>query len=254
MLKAIIIDDESSAREALKTDLVNFCNDIEVIAEAGDILSACKMINALQPDVVSLDIDLGPNSGFELLELFPEIKFEVIFVTASNQHAIRAFKFSALDYLMKPVNSRELILAVNKLHSKKTESSGRLRYNMLMEYINNANRVPDRMVLNTEGTIHVIDIKDIIHCDADGSYTHFYLNTNEKIVVSKNLTEYETMFEGHGFMRVHKSHLINCKYIKRFEEKDGGMIVMINNSKIPLATRKREEFFSSLKASNRYAK
>ena len=116
-----------------------------------------------------------------------------------------------------------------------------------MEYVNNANRVPDRMVLHTEGTIHVIDIKDIIHCDADGSYTHFYLNTNEKLTVSKNLKEYETMLQDHGFMRVHKSHLINCKYIKRFEEKDGGMIIMFNNSRVPLATRKREYFFDMLK-------
>ena len=109
MLKAIIIDDEANAREALKTDISNFCNGIEIIAEAGDILSGCKMINALQPDVVFLDIDLGANTGFELLELFQEIKFEIIFVTASNQHAIKAIKFSALDYLLNLINSPKLI-------------------------------------------------------------------------------------------------------------------------------------------------
>lgn len=243
-MKAVIVDDIKSSRESLIADLRQYCPDIAVIGEADSVVSASKILKTLQPQLVFLDIQLGDGSGFDILEILGEINFNVIFTTASDAYALRAFKFSAIDYLLKPIDPDELVAAVEKAgNSKKTDHAS---IDLLMEHSKQAYKPLKRLALNTLEKIHVVNISDIIRCEADVNYTLFYFSDKTKLLVTKTLKEFEELLKDHHFLRVHQSHLVNTSCIKEFVKGDGGYLVMNDGSHIPVSTRKRNSVVEAL--------
>ncbi|MFK8007934.1 MAG: LytR/AlgR family response regulator transcription factor [Saprospiraceae bacterium] len=235
-LTAAIVDDVAQARATLKEDLANYCPDIEIIGEADGVITGSKLLNKIKPDVVFLDIQLQDGTGFDILEILGNISFQVIFTTASDEFAIKAFKFSAVDYLLKPVDPDELIVAVQKI--SKVNNSTQENYDLLLNTVKEQS-APKRMALHTLEKIHVTEIADIVRCESNGNYTTFYFKDGQKLLVTKTLKEYDQMLSEYKFARVHQSHLINAQQIKEFVKVDGGYIVMRDGSKIPVSLRKK---------------
>ena len=235
-LTAAIVDDIAQARATLKEDLAAYCPNIEIIGEADGVVTGSKLLNKIKPDVVFLDIQLQDGTGFDILEILGSISFQVIFTTASDEFAIKAFKFSAVDYLLKPVDPDELIVAVQKV--SKVNNSTQENYDLLLNTVKEQS-APKRMALHTLEKIHVTDIADIVRCESNGNYTTFYFKNGQKLLVTKTLKEYDQMLSEYKFARVHQSHLINAQQIKEFVKVDGGYIVMRDGSKIPVSLRKK---------------
>lgn len=246
MIKAVIIDDLKEARENLKKDLDNYCPGIVLIGEADSVVSGTKIIKSLQPNLVFLDIQLGDGSGFDILEILGEINFNVIFTTASDAYALKAFKFSAIDYLLKPIDPDDLTEAIKKVEqSKKTNHAS---IDLLLEHSKQAYKPMKRLALNTLDKIHVVNISDIIRCEADVNYTLFYFADKTKLLVTKTLKDFEEMLNEHQFLRVHQSHLVNTNCIKEFVKGDGGYLMMNDGSPVPVSTRKRNSVVEALNA------
>lgn len=235
-LTAVIVDDVAQARATLKEDLAAYCPDIEIIGEADGVVSGSKLLNKIKPDVVFLDIQLQDGTGFDILEILGDITFQVIFTTASDEFAIKAFKFSAVDYLLKPVDPDELIVAVQKV--SKVNHSTQENYELLLNTVKEQS-APKRLALHTLEKIHVTEIANILRCESSGNYTTFYFKDGNKLLVTKTLKEYDQMLSEYHFARVHQSHLINAQQIKEFVKVDGGYIVMKDGSRVPVSLRKK---------------
>ena len=235
-MKAIIIDDVPQAIETLQADLKDYCPEVEIIATTDGVISGAKLLKEQTPDILFLDIQMQDGTGFDLLEILPEINFKVIFTTASDAFAIRAFKFSAVDYLLKPVDPEELVAAVTKV--KESTNTQQESLDLLADNMRQSSG-PKRIALHTQEKIHIINIENIIRCESTGNYTNFFLADNRKLLVTKTLKEFDKMLDAHNFIRVHQSHLINFHQIKEFVKTDGGYIVMKDGSKIPVSVRKR---------------
>ena len=205
--KAIIIDDMPDALKVLESDLEKYCPNIEVVGKAGSVVEGAKLLRTVESDLIFLDILLGDGTGFDLLEIFPDIKAKLIFITATDEFAIKAFRFSAIDYLLKPLNSIQLVEAVTKATSMISNSTESI--NILKEAINNPNKLPNRISLHSQDKITVVEMDNIVRCESDGNNTVFFLQTGEKIFVTKTLKSFDTLFVDHSFMRVHQSHLVN---------------------------------------------
>jgi two-component system, LytTR family, response regulator len=240
MLRTLIIDDEDHVRDTLRKLLQVYCPQTEVIGEAGSIASARKLISDLNPDLVLLDIQLSDGMSFDLLHSFPSIRFNVIFITAFDKYAIRAFRFSAVDYLLKPVNPEELAEAVKRAGDLGMYQAN-LHIRALEENLKAVVGRNQKLILKTNERIHLVDLDQVIHCESDDNYTIFNTIKGERILVSRTLKEYEEMLTDCKFYRVHKSHLINLAHVKYFEKQDGGFVVMSDNTRIPVASRKRDE-------------
>ena len=241
MINAIIIDDEKKSRETLNAMLNRHCPAVNVLAHADGVRTGLEAIEKHQPDVIFLDIQMLDGSGFKLLQKVGNINFEIIFVTAFDQYAIKAIKYSALDYLLKPIISRDLILAVEKVEKKKTRSLKDARIKVLLENIKSTEIHPQKIILSTIEKIHVIEVGNIIRCESDNYYTKFFFVDGKSLLVSKTLKENEEMLRDHNFIRPHKSHLVNLFYVKSFIKHDGGYIVLSDGSKVPVSRRKREK-------------
>jgi len=241
MLKAIIIDDEKKSVQAMERLLARYCSDVFIISTANGCESGIEVINRFKPDVVFLDIQMPDGSGFKLLEEVGEINFEVIFTTAYDQFAIKAIKYSALDYLLKPIVPNDLKVAVEKAKKKKLGGQVNRNIEVLLENIKTPRDEPKKIVLSTSEGMHIVKVSDIIRCESDDYYTRFYFLNGKKLMVSKTLKENEELLSAHNFIRPHKSHLVNVAYIKSFMRIDGGVIVMTDSSKIPVSRRKREK-------------
>ena len=244
MKKALVIDDENRTRDLIAKMINSFGLDIVAIPAGESVASGIKAIEEHHPDIVFLDIQMPDGTGFDLLRSIPNKSFEVIFITAHEEFAIKAIKFSALDYILKPVDADELKNAVekalNSIGSKKEES----QFDALQMNIQpNQKR---RLVLKTQESVHVIELDNIIRCEADRNYTSFYLVGGKKILVSKTLKDYETLLSGHNFLRVQQSHLINLDYVARYDKGNGGSVVMKDDSEVPLSPAKRDIFFKIL--------
>lgn len=236
MPTAILIDDIPEAIDNLKIDLATYCPDIEVIGTASGVVTGAKLLKKLTPDLLFLDIQMQDGSGFDLLEILPTINFKLIFTTASDAFAIRAFKFSAIDYLLKPIDPDELTAAVDKATNQLTDTTENI--NALLENVK-AKNIPSRMALHTLEKIHVVEINQILRLESTGNYTQFFFTDGTKLLVTKTLKEYDKMLAENGFIRVHQSHLINLEQVKEYVKVDGGYIVMKDQSKIPVSVRKR---------------
>ncbi|MEX1002224.1 MAG: LytTR family DNA-binding domain-containing protein [Crocinitomicaceae bacterium] len=232
MIKAVIIDDIPEAITVLKADLENYCDNIQVVGSAEGVVSGAKAIKELQPDLVFLDIQMKDGSGFDLLEILPDKNFKLIFTTASDEYAVKAFKFSAVDYLLKPIDPDELIEAVNKIKEQKAPTE---RIELLKENF----KQPKRIALNTMDKIHIVNVEEILRCESNINYTLFYFTDETKLLVTKTLKEFDKLLSEYGFIRVHQSHLINVNYIKEFIKSDG-YIIMKDGSRVPVSTRKKQ--------------
>jgi two-component system, LytTR family, response regulator len=246
MIKAIIIDDEKTSRETLQGLLRRYCKNVEVIGEADGFRSGMEVIKKNKPDVIFLDIQMPDGSGFKLLEEIGNIDFEVIFSTAYDQFAIKAIKYSALDYLLKPINPEDLITAVEKLETKISKGKDDTGVKFLLDSIKSQPSDKKKIVLSTSEGMHIVDIDNIIRCESEDYYTKFFLKEGKVIMVSKTLKENEELLAEHNFIRPHKSHLINLKYVKSFLWIDGGSIVMTDGSNVPVSRRKREQIVDIL--------
>jgi two-component system LytT family response regulator len=241
MIRAIIIDDEAHARETLRLMLNMYVSDIEVVAEAADVLNALKTIKKFKPELLFLDINLGNGSGFDVLQLSPESEnIKVIFVTAYEEYAIKAFKFSAIDYLVKPVLPDDLIRSCQKVCQDAHLPVNKLQVEVAEGSLNPEEK-EKKIVLKTSDALHLVALNEIIHCKSDDNYTLFQLTGGRSVLVSKTLREYEDLLSGHGFVRVHNSHLINQIYISFFDKREGGFIVMKDEARIPVSSRKRDQ-------------
>jgi two-component system, LytTR family, response regulator len=244
MKKIVIIDDENRTRELIARMIDSFGFDVVTIPEGENVQSGIDAIEKHQPDIVFLDIQMPDGTGFDVIRSIENKTFEVIFITAHEEFAIKAIKFSALDYLLKPIDSAELKAALEKALDTIDEKKESSQFDALQKNINPTEK--RRLVLKTQESVHVVELDQIIRCEADRNYTSFFLKDNKKILVSKTLKDYETLLSGHNFLRVQQSHLVNIDYVDRYDKKNGGAVVMKDGSEVPLSPAKRDLFFKRL--------
>jgi two-component system, LytTR family, response regulator len=244
MIKAILVDDSADARQALRADLNRWCPQVQIAGEAGSMNEGLQLLRSTTCDVVFLDIQLGDGDGFQLLEQLGTTSAQIIFTTGLDNFGIRAIKFSALDYLLKPVDPDELVAAVQKLETRKPPAAENIK--LFTEQFRQPAQNLRRIALNSADRVHVVHISDIIRCESDRNYTTFYLKDAKPIVVTRTLKEYEDMLEPSGFVRVHHSHLINLEHLKTFMKNDGGYAVMTDGSNVPVSVRKKEDLLKAL--------
>jgi len=238
--RALIIDDSDNSRITLMHDLKLHCPQIVVVGEADGVQRGLEAIRENKPDVVFLDIEMGDGTGFDLLNGLKEINFQIIFTTAHDAYGIKAIKFSALDYLLKPVDVQELVKAVAKLDKNASNKQVKDSIQLLLENMRDSKHpAGKRLALHSLEKVHLVSIDDIVRCESQGAYTIFHLKSKEQILATKNLKEFEQMLEEHDFIRVHHSHLINFAYIKEYIKKDGGYAIMTDKSEVPVSFRKR---------------
>lgn len=245
-IKAIIVDDELGARESLSKMIEKNCKQIEIVAKADSMKAAYDTITALNPDLVFLDIEMPNGNAFDLLEKFKQINFNIIFTTAYDHYAIKAIKFSAVDYLLKPIDPEELVTAVERLENKlgqKTELDK--QFKTLLSNVRPENKLKKVGIPDGDGLIF-INLSDIIRCDSDGNYTYFILTSGKKIIASRTLGEYENLFSDESFFRVHRSHLINLEHVKKYIKGEGGYVIMSDNSQVEVSRRNKNDFLEKL--------
>lgn len=247
-LKAIIVEDEKHSRENLKNLLEEFCVGIKVIGLASSVTEAVTLISSLKPDVIFLDIELQTGTGFDVLNQLPDLNFEVVFTTAFEQYAIKAVKFSSLDYLLKPIDLEELQKAVEKAKKSKNQVIYKKQLETLMLNLKQQQPKLNKICLATAEGFEFINVNTILYCKAEGSYTSFILNDNSKLLVSKHLKEYENLLLEQDFMRVHNSFLINLKEVKKFVKSDGGYMIMNNNDTVSISRSKKDDFLEVMSA------
>ncbi len=246
-MKTLIIEDEQKSREMLAGIIKKNCPKLQVVGLANNVKEGVEMIKSLNPELVFLDISMPDGSGFDLLEKVQGHKFELIFATASDQHAIRAIKYSACDYLLKPIDIDELKVAVDKAVQKKLSSPPSMEnLQFLIQQLKRPDDNFQKITLPTGNAFEIVNIKDIIRCEADTSYTYFYLTDKRKLMVSAGLKHYEELLPENDFIRVHHHHLINMNHVVRFLKVDGGYAVMSDGTQIEISRRKKDTFLERL--------
>lgn len=246
-IRTILVDDEINSRNALKQLLSRYCKEIEVIGEAKNVAEAFTMIQQLKPSLIFLDIEMPNGTGFDLLMKFPNPNFDVIFVTGFDQYALNAFKFSATDYLLKPLETQELIAAVNKVIEKQKKSSPSFSsYNVLMHNLSQQDKKNRRICIQTASEVEIIRLGDILYCEASGNYTVYHLINSKQIASSERLGELESRFSEYPFFfRSHDSYLINIEYVVKYN-KTTQLVLMENTVNLPISRRRKDEFLSLL--------
>lgn len=248
-INTIIIDDEENARSNLKLILNDFCPTINVVAEAGSAEEARALISHHQPNLLFLDINMPNEDGFELLESLEDKNFSVIFITAHNQFALKALKAGAIDYIEKPIDIEDLQAAISKI-SVDNAAGGNVDYNMIRNILNEHKNdsKSDIIAVPTLSGYEIIKIEDIIHLEADESYTKIFLTSGKKTTSSMTIAKYEKVLNEDIFFRVHKSHIINTRHhLKEFNRHEGNVAIMDNGEAIPVARRKLSGFISKIK-------
>ncbi len=235
-MKAIIIDDESSGRRAIRNYINKYAPNIEVLDEADSVKNGLFAILTHKPNLVFLDIRMPDGTGFDLLEKLPEINFQIIFVTAYEQHAIKAFKYSAVDYLLKPINPDDFMAAVSKLKSQAKLKEIEDKVELLLK---NKHKY-ERIALPSSSGLKMVMISDIVRCESDNNYTLFYFKDQSTYLASKTLKEYDELLSSEGFYRTHKSHLINLKCVNEYIKGDGGYVILENGNHIDVSRRKKD--------------
>mgnify|MGYP000331552747 CR=1 FL=1 len=246
MIKAVIIDDEIAIQEMNSRFLADYFPEIELVGLADSIKNGVELIRRQNPDLVLLDIELTDGTGFQLLQKLQPYNFKVVFITGFDSYAIKAIKFSAIDYILKPVNETEFQQAVQRAvelinKNENTQPQVEVLMNSFKKEFKNK-----KLVLRTSEFLHIINISDIYFCKSDNSYTTFYFEGNEKILVSKSLKDYEGLLSDYGFFRPHQSFLVNLNHIKKVDKTDGGFIVMENKKEIPVSLRQMKNLVGLL--------
>ncbi|MEC4049447.1 LytTR family DNA-binding domain-containing protein [Flavobacterium sp. SUN046] len=244
MITAVLIDDDKHLRKGLKALLERYTNEIHIIGEAESVKTGVALLEKLQPQVIFLDIHLSDGTGFDILEQLGKTKGKnsahIVFITAHEQYALKAFKFSALDFILKPVDPEELQHTISKIKEVIGKSPSFEHIDLLLENIRKKVDNFKRIALSTSDGIHLFEVADIIRCEAKVNYTEFLIKNHKPLLISKTLKEYEEMLTEHGFERIHQSHLINLSYLKSYIKSDGGYVIMADNTNIPIAQSKKE--------------
>jgi two-component system, LytTR family, response regulator len=246
MINAVIVEDEKKSREVLEALIKANCPDVTIIGSAESVAEGETLIRNTRPRLVFLDIEMADGSGFDLLERVPNSGFEVIFTTASDAHALRAIKYSAIDYLLKPIDPDELKVAVEKIRAKQADSTNIENLKFLLQNFRKPNDQYTKITLPTGNAYEIVNVKEIIRCEADGSYTSFFLESKKKLLVSASLKHYEDLLPPDDFIRVHHHHLINMHHVVRYLKTDGGYAVMSDGSQIEISRRKKDAFIQRL--------
>ncbi|SDR73111.1 two component transcriptional regulator, LytTR family [Formosa sp. Hel1_31_208] len=244
MLTAIIVEDYLDALTLLKRDIEANHQEIKVIDTAQSVVEAAKALRKTEPDILFLDIMLGDGTGFDVLEIFPDLRSKIIFVTASDEFAIKAFKFAAIDYVLKPYSQDDLEQAIER--AKQQMQPNKDRINILKETLRAPEKKPDKISLHTLDKIIIVNLDDIIRCESDSNNTMFYLQDGRKIFVTKTLKYFSDMLKPYGFLRIHQSHLVNIQCISAFIKTDGGYLMLKNGENVPVSVRKKTEVIEIL--------
>lgn len=256
-LRAIIVEDEAASRETLRNYVGSYCPNVEIVAECAEIQTAEKEIKKLQPDFIFLDVEMPFGTGFDLLEKFAEISFEVVFVTAYSQYAIQALNLSASYYIMKPIDIDDLIAAVEKVAQNVAKSNGNgtesaakgsndANKALLLQNIKQQNPHEHRISLPTLDGFELVKIGEILRCKAVDNYTEFHLLNGEKKLICKTLKHYDEILSPYGFFRTHKSHLVNLSQVRGYKKGSGGYAVMNDQSEVEIASRRKSAFLAEL--------
>ncbi len=240
ILKAIIVDDESTSRNVLREYIRKYCPDVNVLGEADSVSTALPLIREHHPDIVFLDVEMPKGNGFDLLEQVGDISFETVFVTAFDHYAIQALNYSAAYYLLKPVSIDELISAVEKIKKNKEKNSASFHTSVILENIHAQGAQQKKIVLPLLEGFEVVKIADIVSCEANDNFTDFHFTSRSKMMICRTLKFYEELLSESGFMRVHKSHLINLEHIVKYLRGKGGEITMSDGSTIPVSPQKKD--------------
>ncbi len=244
-LKAIIVDDESASREVLARQLEHFCPEVEILGTAQNGADAAHLIREIRPDVVFLDVEMAGETGFDLLKNLSEIKFDVVFTTAHEKYAMEAIRFSALDYLMKPILAEELKRAVSRLLQKNSEKERHRHMDALIYNINYSN-TDKKIALPMQNGFEFISISEVVRCESASNYTLFFLSNGENMLVSRTLLEFEKLLSNYYFFRIHQSHLINLRHVQRYVKNDGNALVMSDGCRLEVSRRKKQELLEAL--------
>lgn len=243
-IRICIIDDEPPCRDALRIFLQTDCPEVEIIGEAGSLKAAASLLQQACPDVVLLDVDLGDGTGFDLLNLFPEPAFRVIFTTGHDEFALRAFRYSAIDYLLKPVDPEDLIAAVRRAAAPADPVARRLQLEQLTRQA--GTRIFDRITLNTGSGLLFLQTEEIMHLESKGNYSFVFLENGERHLITQSLATFEEMLPSPPFFRAHQSHMVNTKYVRKLAKDDGDSLLLTNKSVVPLARRRRDAFIEMM--------
>ena len=246
MIKAIIIEDEPFFAEMVQSFLHDFYPDIELKGMAQTVNDGWKLITSAQPDIAFCDIELKDGTMFDVLKKMNSISFQIIFITAHNKFAIQAFKFSAIDYLLKPVEETEFRNAVDRAIERVNQKQLQ-HIRLMLENMDRSNE-NRRIVLRTMDQIHIVNVKDIVRCRADNTYTTFYLVTGENILVSKGMKEYEDILCENGFFKIHQSHIINLQFLRKID-KSSEEVILSDKTRLPLSQRRKQDLLQILNES-----
>lgn len=244
-MNVIIIDDEPSVRNSISSILTNEYPGINILSVAGSVVEGYRAIMESRPNLLFLDVELPDGTGFDLLKRFEEIDFKVIFITGHQEYALGAIKVSALDFILKPFDSDDIRLAVQKARKTIDREREQLKLRALAENLE-TRKVLKRIVLHTAENLHLINICDIIRAEADSNYTRFSISDGSKIMVSRTIKEFDSLLSGSGLIRVHQSHLVNILFVDRFVKRDGGYLQLKDGTKIPVSQSMKKQVLQSL--------
>ncbi len=250
MFKTLIIDDEAHARESLSKMLSLNCPDITILGTASSANEAFEKITKLKPDLIFLDVEMPNGTGFDLLTRFSKPTFKVIFVTGFDQYALNAIKFSALDYLLKPINAKELVEAVEKASNQLPNQNGLGDLKNLLSTLQNPRSRKNKLAVPTQQGLEMIEIQEIIRCEAANGYTIIHVQDGKPMLSSRDLKTYQELLEDYDFFRIHDSHLIAHFHVQKVLNEDGGVVVLTNEVKLPIARRRKSDFLDWLKANH----
>jgi two-component system LytT family response regulator len=238
-MRAVIIDDEPDCVKLLALQLKMYCPQVQVVAECTDSEEALQKIKELHPDIVFLDIEMPVMNGFQLLEHAGNINFHIVFVTAYDKFAVKAFRFSALDYLLKPIDAKDLVSAVEK--ALRNQWPEKQQLHLLKQQLDGGEKYfPDKIALPYQNGVMFTEISSIVYCESDNNYTQFHLTTNQQCMVAKTLGDIQQVLEERNFLRVHRQYLVNLNHIKKYVRGEGNYLVMSNDANIPVARNQRE--------------
>jgi two-component system LytT family response regulator len=238
-MRAIIVDDEKLSVKTLSKMLGSHCPDVQLIGAFNKPVEALAAIKAGRPEVLFLDIEMPGMNGFDLLETLDEINFDVIFTTAYDEYALKAFKVSAMDYLLKPIDEEDRVVAVNKLKQRQEHRISQQHMELLLTNLNSENNFPKLAIPSLEG-LEFVNVEDILHCEADRNYTTIHTTQGDQFVFSKTLKEIEKLLPVQDFFRTHQSHLVNLRHVKKYIRGSGGELVLNNGAHIRVAKAKKE--------------
>jgi two-component system, LytTR family, response regulator len=239
-MRALVVDNEPPIREALIRLIDAFCPEIESVDTADSVKTGVEKLKMSQPDILFLDVELDDGTGFDILSQIPTPQFQLIFTTAHDKYAIQAFQSCALDYLLKPIDPELLQKSVERASQNIRSGDLQFQLQILMQQLSFKKETSKKIVLKDSNSTYFVKIEDIFFCQAEGTYTKFFIKNSEPILISKNLKEYETILEPLGFLRPHHSYLINPDKIKLYDKKEGGALVLENNHVIPVSQRKKD--------------